>query len=163
MSDFARELTAWTLAVLLTAAATGVPLVAVWRWRRGPVPAVFLVLAGLSLWPWALHRAEDAYRASLVRRVEAAVRREFGVPPGVWPGAVLSDEEDDRFRDAIRDGWFADPVFAFNMRTGLSGWLQDEDTATLSWLAAAACGLVAAGSRPRWGPAGAPRTGEIER
>ena len=162
MTDFARELTAWTLAVVLTAAATGVPLAAVWRWRRGPVPSVFLVLAGLALWPAALHWAEDAHRAALVRRVEARVLRQFGVPPGGSP-RMLSAGDRDRLGDAIRDGWFADPVFAFNMRTGLSGWLQDADTATLSWLAAAVLGLTAAGSRPRWGPAGVPHTGEIER
>ena len=159
MTDFARELTAWTLAVVLTAAATGVPLVAVWRWRRGPVPSAFLVLAGLALWPAALHWAEDAYRRSLVRRVEARVLLRFGVPPGGSPRA-LSAEDRDRLGDMIRDGWFADPVFAFNMRTGHSRWLQDADTATLSWLAAAVLGLVAAGSRARWGPAVAGHRGD---
>ena len=152
MSVFAGEIVTWALAALLALAASGVPLAAVWRWRRHPVPTAFLVLAGFALAPWALHEAELAYRLSLFRRVEAGVRRDFGVRPGV----ELHGDAFNRMIGETHRRVRADPIFAFNMRTGVGRWLQDDSTRTLSWLAACSLLLVAAGHRSRWGRSAPP-------
>ena len=149
MSTFAAEIMAWTLAALLATAAAGGPAAAVWRWRRHPVPSVFLVLAGFALGPWALHEAEAGYRLSLSRQIAAEVRRDMGVSPD----ADLRGEMRHRFGQESDARFRADPVFAFLLRNRVGFWLQDEGTRTLSWLATCSLLLIAAGCRSRPGPA----------
>ena len=152
MSDPAAEVVTWALAALLAAAAAGVPLAALMRWRRHPVASVFLVLAGLALGPWALHELELAYRMSLDRRVAAAVLRDAGLPPDADPRGELFNRLQAEQSRRVR----ADPVGAFAARNPVARAVTGDDARTLSWSAATALALAAAGCRSRRGPGGPP-------
>ena len=162
----------------------------VWRWRRAPVPAVFLAPATVCLLTAAAALAAGGYpisrqnvlhatnyerfvkadwealaallREAGVKDPEAAVFYGDGVAGAIELRPDLRDELealDAAYQASIKRSGrdanarlLADPLVPVIQRWRTNWWWRD--LPTVSYLAGAACALLAAASRGRWGAAG---------
>ena len=171
MTEFLMPLLPWLTAGVLSVAAAVVPVVALWRWRRHPVPTVFLVPAALCLWPWAAQEGFRAWETRVELRADAeleARRAEIWAGPRPAAGDPLSlwYAERNTAETAASDDYFvrvmSDPLVGWAYRRGFVALLKHRGISDLSRAAACVLALAAVACRGRWGPAGLPARSDSE-
>ena len=164
MTEFLMPWLPWLTAGVLSVAAALVPVVALWRWRRHPVPTVFLVPAALCLWPWAAQEGFRAWETRVETRAHTTMVAQFAEIEGASCPDVVSEKDwmIERAAAVTELKWnyadwpFADPLVGWAYRSGHVLLLKNRGISDLSKAAACVLALAAVACRGRWGLAGLP-------